>query len=191
MSNAARYVHNTRPHSTFNHFCQEMFQKSHGKMFPLIFFKFNNKEYILIVNMFSEYLFTFKMLTKTAENVAYKFTQLFSQYGTPKCLLTDNGPSFLSETFAKFMLNQRVDHIASSPHYPKSIGFIEHQIKTIKTALATATASGKTLDNFLLHTRSTPIGPNLPFPQQILHNTQKNTQESLYTQSTLRKLEMI
>ena len=46
------------------------------------------------------------MSPKAAENVANKFTQLFSQYGTPKCLSTDNGPPFSSETFAKFMLNQ-------------------------------------------------------------------------------------
>ena len=94
----------------------------------------------------------------------------FSQYGTPECLTTDNGPPFASEPFAKFLLNQRIDHITSSPHYQKSDGFIERQVKTIKTSLATATASGKTLDDLLLSLRSTPIGPNLPSPWEILHN---------------------
>ena len=40
----------------------------------------------------------------------------------------------------------------------------------MKTALATATASRKTLDDVLLSLRSTPIGPNLPSPREILHN---------------------
>ena len=40
----------------------------------------------------------------------------------------------------------------------------------MKTALATATASRKTLDDILLSLRSTPIGPNLPSPREILHN---------------------
>ena len=44
------------------------------------------------------------------------------------------------------------------------------QVKTMKTALATATASRKTLDDVLLSLRSTPIGPNLPSPREILHN---------------------
>ena len=96
--------------------------------------------------------------------------QLFSQNATPKSLTTDNGPPFASETFSKFMLNQRVEHSTTSPHCPKSNGFIERQVKTIKTALATATASGKTLDDLLLCIRSTPIGPNLPLPREILHN---------------------
>ena len=40
----------------------------------------------------------------------------------------------------------------------------------MKTSLATATTSGKTLDDVLLSLRSTPTGPNLPSPREILHN---------------------
>ena len=117
------------------------------------FLKFNNKAYLIIANAFSKYPFTFKMSTIAADKVAHKFTQIFSQNGTPKHLSTDNGPPFSSETFAKFLSNQRVDYITSSPHYPKSYGFIKWQIKTIKTALATLTASRKTLHNLLLSLR--------------------------------------
>ena len=134
------------------------------------FFNFKAKEYILIADTFSKYPFAFRMTTKTAEIVIQKFTQLFSQYGNPKSLTTDNGPPFSSEVFAQFMSTQRVEHITSSPHYPKSNGFIERQVKTMKTSLATATTSGKTLDNVLLSLRSNPISPNLPSPREIPHN---------------------
>ena len=53
---------------------------------------------------------------------------------------------------------------------PKCNGFIERQIKTIKTALPTANSSGKSLDELLLSLRSMPIGPHLPSPREILHN---------------------
>ena len=102
--------------------------------------------------------------------VISKIEQLFSQYGYPLSLSTDNGPPFSSETFAKFLAKNKIDHITSSPHYPKSNGYIECQVKTIKTALATAEASGKTIDKILPHIRSTPIGPDLPSPREILHN---------------------
>ena len=68
------------------------------------------------------------------------------------------------------MSTLRVEHITSSPHYPTSSGFIERQVKTMKTALATATTLGKTLDDVLLSLRSSPISPSLPCPRKILHN---------------------
>ena len=68
------------------------------------------------------------------------------------------------------MSTQRVEHITLSPHYPKSNRFIERQVKTMKTALATATTAGKTSDDVLLSLRSSPIGPNLPSPREILQN---------------------
>ena len=40
----------------------------------------------------------------------------------------------------------------------------------MKTSLATATTSGKTLDDVLPSLRSMPIRPNLPSPREILHN---------------------
>ena len=126
-------------------------------------------DYLLVTDTFSKYPFTYKMHKKTAETVIHKFTQLFSQYSTPNTISTNNGPPFNSEPFTKFLIEQRVEHITSSPHYPKSNGFIERQVKTMKTALATATASRKTLDDVLLSIRSTPKGPNLPSPREILH----------------------
>ena len=151
------------------------------------FFNFKGKEYLLIADTFSKYPFAFRMTTKTAARVIWKFTQLFSQYGNPKSLTTDNGPSFSSEVFAQFMSTQRVEHITSSPHYPKSYGFIERQVKTMKTALATPTTSGKTLDDVLLSLRSSPIGSNLPSPREILHNCKKNIQDNPHIQLTVNK----
>ena len=134
------------------------------------FFQFNNKEYLLISNVFSKFPFIFKVTTKTADMVISRLEQLISQYGYSFSLSTDNGPPFSSVTFAKFLTKNKIDHITSLLHYPKSNGYIECQVKTIKTAPATAEASGKTLDKVLLNIRSTPIGSNLPSPQEILHN---------------------
>ena len=79
-------------------------------------------------------------------------------------------PHFLPKPSKSFLASQYIDHITSSPLYPKSNGFIKWQIKTIKTALATANSSGKSLDDLLLSLRSMSIGPHLPSPREILHN---------------------
>ena len=122
------------------------------------FFTHNHKEYLLIVDTFGKYPFVYQISSKTAESINKKLQNLISQYGPPKRLYSDNGPPFSSKAFQKFLTSQYIDHITSSPLYPKSNGFIEWQIKTIKTALATASSSGKSLDDLLLSLRSTPIG---------------------------------
>ena len=134
------------------------------------FFTHNHKEYLLIADTFSKYPFVYQTSSKTAESIIKKLQNLISQYGPPKRFFSDNGPPFSSKAFQKFLASQYIDHITSSPLYPKSNGFIEWQIKTIKTALATANSSGKSLDDLLLSLRSMPIGPHLPSPREILHN---------------------
>ena len=134
------------------------------------FFTHNHKEYLLIPDTFSKYPFVYQTSSKTAESITKKLQNLISQYGPPKRFFSDNGPSFSSKAFQKFLASQYIDHIISSPLYPKSNGFIKQQIKTIKTALATANSSGKSLDDFLLGLRSMPIGLHLPSPREILHN---------------------
>ena len=134
------------------------------------FFHHNISEYLLIANTFCKYPFLYKISSRAAEPITLKFKSLISQYGPPRRLSTDNGPPFSSETFAKFMQQEHTEHITSSPHYPKCNRFIERQIKTIKTALSTGQASKLPTKNILLNLRAQPIGPNLPSPQEILHN---------------------
>ena len=140
------------------------------------FFTHNHKEYLLIVDTFSKYPFVYQISSKTAEAINKKLQNLISQYGPPKRFFSDNGPPFSSEAFQKFLASHYIDHITSSPLYPKSNGFIERQIKTIKTALSTASSSGKSLDDLLMSLRSTPIGRHLPSPREILHNRMQDRQ---------------
>ena len=138
------------------------------------FFHHNNSEYILIADTFSKYPFLHKVSSKAAESVTKRIKSLISQYGPPKTLSTDNGPPFSSEAFAQFMSKEHIEHITSSPLYPRSNGFIECQIKTIKTALSTCQESKQSIEDLLLNIRTQPIGPHLPSPREILHNRTEN-----------------
>ena len=134
------------------------------------FFHHNNSDYLLITDTFCKYPFLHRVTSKAAEPVTIKLKSLISQYGPPRSLSTDNGPPFSSETFANFMQQHHIEHITSSPLYPKSNGFIERQIKTIKTALSIGHDSKLPIEDILLNIRTQPIGPNLPSPWEILHN---------------------
>ena len=92
------------------------------------FFTHNHKEYLLIADTFSKYPFIYQTSSKTAESITKKLQNLISQHGPPKRFFSGNGSLFSSEAFKKFLASQYIDHITSSPLYPKSNGFIEWQI---------------------------------------------------------------
>ena len=128
------------------------------------------KEYLLICNLFSKYPFLNKVTTKSAQSLCACLLELISQYGTPSLFSTDNGQPFLSEELTQFLLHHHIEHSTSSLHFPRSNGFIEQQVRTIKTVLNTAQAAKKPLEDILLDLRSMPIGTNMSLPPEILHN---------------------
>ena len=133
------------------------------------YFTHRGKDYLLIADTFSKYPFVYKVHSKSTDSIINRLQDLFSQFGKPQCFFSDNGPPFSSEAFSQFLTSHAID-ITSSPLYPRSNGFIERQVKTIKTSLATAQASNTSLDHLLQTLRSTPIGPSLPSPCEILLN---------------------
>ena len=127
-------------------------------------------EYLIICDAFSKYPFVHKVTSKSAQSLCMCLLQLISQYGPPVSLSTDNGPPFASDELAEFLTHHHIAHHTSSLHFPRSNGFIERQVRTIKTALNTALPSNKPLATVLLDLRSTPTGPNMPALHEILHN---------------------
>ena len=121
-------------------------------------------EYLIICNAFSKYPFIYRVILKSAQSLCMCLLELISQYGPPMSLSTDNGPPFASDELAEFLTCHHIEHHTSSPHFPRSNGFIERQVRTIKTALNTALPANKPLALVLLDLRSTPIGPNMSAP---------------------------
>ena len=131
---------------------------------------FKGHEYLIICDTFSKYLFVYKVMSKSAQSLCLHLLELILQYGPPMSLSTDSGPPFASNELADFLTHHRIAHHTSSPHFPRSNGFIERQVRTIKTALNTALPAKKPLEAVLLDLRSTPIGSNMPALCEILHN---------------------
>ena len=131
---------------------------------------FKSHEYLIICDMWSKYPFVFKVMSKSAQSLCMCLLELILQYGPPMSLSTDNGPPFAPDELAEFLTSHCITHHTSSPHFPKSNGFIERQVRTIKTALNTALPAKKPLEAVLLDLKSMPIGPNISAPREILHN---------------------
>ena len=131
-------------------------------------FHFQNDSYLLIVDFTSRFPVVCKLKSMTAKHVASHFTQVFSEYGWPDTLLTDNGPCYASQEFKQLMLDMSVNHITSSPHYPQSNGLAEKYVQIVKNLFIKAHEEGTDYHKALMIYRNTPLDDNLLSPMQLL-----------------------
>ena len=85
---------------------------------------------------------------------------LFTAYGLPKQLVSDNGPQFTSSEFEVCMKANGIKHIRTAPYHPASNGETERFVQTSKRAMRAAEKDTGTLNNklarFLLTYWTTP-----------------------------------
>ena len=82
---------------------------------------------------------------------------MFSRYGVPDTLVTDNGPCFASSEFKKFALVRGdFEYVTSSPRYPQSNGKAENAVRTIERLFTKCRATGISEFQGLLDWRNTP-----------------------------------
>ena len=60
---------------------------------------------------------------------------LFSSYGLPETIVSDNAPGFISKEFQKFTTANGIRHIVSPPYHPASNGAAERAVQVVKQAL--------------------------------------------------------
>ena len=133
------------------------------------YFYMNGRLYILICNYFSKFPFLFQTKTMSFANLKDHLVELFSVEGTPNEIMSDTGPPFNGKEFSSFLTGLGIRHTTSSPNYPRSNGFIERQIQTVKRLMEKAISSGRSLQEALTSLRAQPLGDGLPSPAEILH----------------------
>ena len=92
-------------------------------------FHYESQPYLLVVDYTSRFPIVRRLKLMSAQNIAEQFQSIFSEYGWPGTLVSDNGPYYSAETFTNLMKEYAVNHITSSPHYPQSNGLAEKLYK--------------------------------------------------------------
>ena len=103
----------------------------------------------------------------TTQSVRKGLIIMFSRYGLPNELVTDNGPQFSSAVFTLFSKSWVFNHITSSPHYSQSNGKAENAVKTVKRLVMKYRDSGQSEYLALLDWRNTPSEGIGTCPAQI------------------------
>ena len=130
------------------------------------FFELNQVKYLLVIDYFSKFIELQPMHTTTARAVINALKIIYSRWGIPVEVVSDNGPPFNSDEYKAFNTEWDIKINTSSPHYPRSNGQVERCIQTLMKGLIKAKATGQDLNAVVMAYRNTPSG-GLPSPAEM------------------------
>ena len=92
----------------------------------------NRNHYFLIaVDEFSRFPFVFPCADMTSQTVINCLCQLFSLFGTPASIHSDNGPAFVSRELREFLTRRNIATSRTSIYNPQGNGQAERCIQTV------------------------------------------------------------
>ena len=113
-----------------------------------------------------------------------------TELGLPHIIRSDNGPCYNSKEFQQLLQHYNITRHTSSPHHPRSNGFIERMVGVAKKLMDKAGSEGKLWILGLYEYRVTPQSGSIASPLQL--TTQHTPREKDLSQllSTLGAQEM-
>ena len=139
-------------------------------------FHFKSDSNLLIIDYISRFPVVCKQTSTTVQQVASQMKLIFSEYGWPETIVSDNRPCYSAESFTKLMTDYSVNHITSSPHYPQLNGLAERYVQIVKNLFYKAQEEGTDIYKSLMIYRNTLLSNKLLSPMQILQSQTTRTQ---------------
>ena len=90
------------------------------------------KTFLLVIDSYSKWLEVCPMTSTTATSTIQQLRMIYSRFGLPETLVSDNGPQFASEEFRSFCRLNGIHHILITPYHPSSNGMVERAVQTFK-----------------------------------------------------------
>lgn len=135
---------------------------------------YGGQPYFILVDAFSrwpEVYLTHDMSSKTTIKIC---REIFSRFGMPKYIVSDNGRQFLSHEFKEFLRNNGIKQKLTAPYHPATNGLAERFVQTIKQAIRATNSSShdreKELYKILLQFRKMPHTATNKSPSALIFN---------------------
>ena len=111
---------------------------------------FAGKMFFIVMDAHSKWPEVHIMSSTTAAKTITVLQELFTRYGLPQQLVSDNGPQFVAEEFSTFLRLNGVKHIKCAPYHPASKGAAERMVQTMKQSLKASFSQGIPIEQSLL-----------------------------------------
>lgn len=82
---------------------------------------FEERMFLVAVDAYSKWPEVAIMRSTTAEKTIEKLGEMFSRFGSPAQLVSDNGPQFVSQEMTVFLQANGVQHSKSAPYHPEEM----------------------------------------------------------------------
>ena len=126
--------------------------------------------FLFIIVAHSKWLEVLLVNNATTIVTIEQLLNVFTTHGLPNTIVSDNGSVFMSDDFAKFVKQNGIEHIRTSPYHPALNGLAKRSVQTFKMGLKQITEGllQTRLNKLLFQYRLTPQTTTGLSPAELL-----------------------
>lgn len=136
--------------------------------------EFMGRYFFVLVDAYTKWPEVIEMKTITAGATITVCHDIFTHFGFPSMIVSDNGPQFTSTEFQEYCARYGITHRTGAPYHPATNGQAERMIQTVKNKLKTLVEEHRDtsklkleLGNILLDYRKTIHPATSKSPSQL------------------------
>ena len=131
-------------------------------------FYWKRMDFLIVADVFSKYFLVRKLANSTSAVICAELATIVTELGLPHIIRSDNGSCYNSKEFQQFRQCYNITHHTSSPHHPRSNGFVERMVGVAKKLMDKAGKEGKPWISDLYEYRVTPQSGSIALPLQLI-----------------------
>ena len=147
-------------------------------------------DFLIVTDLFSKYFLVRKLANSSSAAVCAEIATIVTELGLPHIIRSDNGPCYNSKEFQQLLQCYNITHHTSSPHHPRSNGFVERMVGVAKKLMDKAGSEGKLWISGLYEYRVTPQSGIIASPLQLITQCTPREKDLPQLLSTLGAQEM-
>ena len=153
-------------------------------------FYWKRMDFLMVADVFSKYFLVRKLANSTSAAVCAEIATIVTELGLQHIIRSDNGSGYNSKEFQQLLQCYNITHHTSSPHHPRSNGFVERMVGVAKKLMDKAGSDGKPWISGLYEYRVTPQSGSIASPLQLITQHTPREKDLPQLPSTLGAQEM-
>ena len=153
-------------------------------------FYWKRMDFVIVADVFSKYFLVRKLANSTSAAVCAEIATIVTELGLPHIIRSGNGSCYNSKEFRQLLQHYNITHQTSSPHHPRSSGFVERMVGVATKLMDKAGSEGKPWISGLYEYRVTSQSGSIASPLQLITQCTPREKDLPQLPSTLGAQEM-